>query len=103
MYELPELTELQNRIAELERENKYLKSLLDHAGISYTQNLSVEVTTPQKTLETNQGDRIIPVQITPDHIRMFYSYFWGRMDVFSKRYLNKTTGRAGYFPQCDNF
>lgn len=30
-----EITDLQRRIRELENENKYLKSLLDHAGISY--------------------------------------------------------------------
>lgn len=25
------------------------------------------------------------------------------MDVYSKRSQNKTNGKAGYFPQCDNF
>lgn len=26
--------------------------------------------------------------------RRFYSYFWGRMDVYSKRSVNKTTGKT---------
>lgn len=97
-----DIDELQNRIAELERENIYLKALLDHAGISYTQNISV-TNASQEFFDPNQGGRIIPIQITHNHVRAFFSYFWGRMDVFSKRYQNKSTGKAGYFPQCDNF
>lgn len=29
--------------------------------------------------------------------------FWGRQDVYAKRYLNKKTGKSGYYPQCKNF
>lgn len=29
--------------------------------------------------------------------------FLGRMDVYSKRVVNKSTGEAVYFPQCENF
>lgn len=88
-----ELSKLQNKIEELEKENEYLKSLLDNAGISYI----------RETSDTNYVDRIIPIKITTNTVRIFYSYFWGRMDVFSKRYQNKSTGKAGYFPQCNNF
>ena len=94
--------ELQNRIADLEREITYLKSLLDNAGISYT-SVEPEKQLSQGLFDKNQGDRIIPVQITHKHAQAFFSYFWGRMDVFSKRHQNKTTGKAGYFPQCENF
>lgn len=96
------ITELQNRITELEKENEYLKALLDNAGISYNTNSPYEQS-PQEIYDENQGGRIIPVQITHNHVRAFFSYFWGRMDVFSKRYQNKSTGKAGYFTQCDNF
>lgn len=81
--------EMQKRIAELETENAFLKSLLEQANISYT--------LPE------QEQRIIQVEITHNLARRFFSYFWGRMDVFSKRYQNKTTGKLGYFPQCNNF
>lgn len=97
-----EISELQNKIADLEKENAYLKSLLDNAGISYA---SFEQTTysPNRLFDKNQGGRIVPVQITHKHVQAFFSYFWGRMDVFSKRYQSKTTGKAGYFTQCNNF
>lgn len=90
------ITELQNRITELEKENEYLKALLDNAGISYNTNPPYEQS-PQEIYDENQGGRIIPVQITHNHVRAFFSYFWGRMDVFSKRYQNKSIGKAGYF------
>ena len=94
---------LQSRILELEAENKYLKSLLDKAGIVYTFPNTSDITTHYEEFDPNQGDRIIPLEITHGYVRRYYSYFWGRMDVFSKRYQNKNTGKAGYFPQCDNF
>lgn len=81
--------EMQKRIAELETENVFLKSLLEQANISYT--------LPE------QEKRIIQVEITHNLARRFFFYFWGRMDVFSKRYQNKMTGKSGYFPQCNNF
>ena len=100
---MSEINEPQDKIFELEKENEYLKSLLEHAGIPYNRNVSEQKVMPANTFDANQGNRIIPVQITPNHARIFFSYFWGRMDVFSRRYQSKTTGKAGYFPQCDNF
>ncbi|MBP5433337.1 DEAD/DEAH box helicase family protein [Ruminococcus sp.] len=96
------ITELQDKIADLEKENAYLKALLDNAGISYA-SVDVERQSSQVLFDENQGRMIVPVQLTHNHVRAFFSYFWGRMDIFSKRYQNKTTGKAGYFPQCDNF
>lgn len=94
---------LQNRISELEAENAFLKSLLEQAGIAYTVPDFSEKIAEQNKYDPNQGERIISVEITHNQARRFFSYFWGRMDVFSKRYQNKNTGKSGYFPQCDNF
>ena len=94
---------LQNRVTELEAENAFLKALLNQAGIAYTLPDFSEKITSRNKYDPNQGARIIPVEITHNHARRFFSYFWGRMDVFSKRYQNKNTGKSGYFPQCDNF
>ena len=91
---------LQKRIEELEKENAYLKSLLEHAGISYAKQAS---DSDSYSLETVPNNEIMPVEITLEQARLFFSYFWGRMDVYAKRSENKKTGKAGYFPQCENF
>lgn len=33
----------------------------------------------------------------------FFYMFWGRQDVYAKRSVNKETGKAAYYPQCNNF
>ena len=96
-----EIEVLKKQLKELEKENDYLKTLLRDAGIDYTFADNSKV--PETVFVPNQGSRIVPVEITRNHARQFFSYFWGRLDVFSKRYQNKATGKAGYFPQCDNF
>lgn len=86
-------------------ENQILKNLLDNAGISYVNELqrfrnleSVE------EYDINQGNRIIhPDYISDDMAVKFYTYFWGRQDVYARRYEKKGTEEAGYFPQCHNF
>ena len=90
-----EIELLKARVIALENANQQLKALLRNAGIKCS-----DIDSPK---EQNQGERIIPEAITQNHPRLFFSYFWGRLDVYSKRFQNKTTGKAGYFPQCDNF
>ena len=99
---LTETEALKARINELERENQYLKRIIENAGINYSSALVSDEST-QNIFDPNQGVRILPVEITRNHARQFFSYFWGRLDVYSKRSQNKATGKAGYYPQCDNF
>lgn len=80
-----ELKRLSAQVEQLQSENAYLKRLLDEAGIPYTFHQA-----------------IIPMEITKQLARRFYSYFWGRTDVYSKRSVNKSTGKTGYYPQCEN-
>ena len=80
-----ELKRLSAQVEQLQSENAYLKRLLDEAGIPYTR---------QK--------EIAPIMITKQLARRFYSHFWGRTDVYSKRSVNKSTGKTGYYPQCEN-
>lgn len=80
-----EIKKLYSQVEQLQSENIYLKRLLDEAGIPYTR---------QK--------EIAPIMITKQLARRFYSYFWGRTDVYSKRSVNKSTGKTGYYPQCEN-
>ncbi|MCF0230634.1 MAG: hypothetical protein HUJ76_13195 [Parasporobacterium sp.] len=92
MKENTNYTELNERIKLLEAENAYLKRLLEQAGIPYAYVAAGP--------DTNTA---FSPAITVEHARLFFSYFWGRMDVYAKRSENRKTGKAGYFPQCNNF
>ena len=74
-----EINRLRSQVKALQEENHYLKRLLEEAGILYVRQ-------PEAA----------PVEITRQLARRFYSYFWGRMDVYSKRSVNKTTGKGSY-------
>jgi superfamily II DNA or RNA helicase len=79
------------KIARLEEEIRYLHGLLDAHGIPYR-----KIIPPENPLVSPKE------RITPDMARLFYSYFQGRKDVFSRRAPMKN-GRFGYFPACFNF
>ena len=80
------IQELQNRIKYLEKENTYLKSLLNNAKIPYDMCLN---TVKSDLSEPDQGARIIHRDITSDDANKFFSMFWGRTDVYSKRTIKK--------------
>lgn len=91
---------LQDKIKCLQKENQYLKSLLDQAGISY--HISAE-TKNMDLFEPDQGKRLIPREITDQDANLFFSMFWGRTDVYAKRTVKKSTGEINYFTQCYNY
>lgn len=95
-----DIQELQNKIEYLKKENQYLKSLLDNAGILYESSVSMNSTA---RFDSNQGARILPKEITADDANKFFSMFWGRTDVYSKRTIKKSTGEVNYYTQCYNF
>lgn len=100
------ITELQQKINTLESHVAYLHSLLDNAKIPYNENYIESEKVNSNNIKTeNQGERIIPEHITPDHAKYFYSIFKGRMDIYSKRAgkPNAKTGKTGYYTQCWNF
>lgn len=99
---MAEINELMIRLEKLESENSYLRMLLKQAGIEYKPIETAEDSC-YVPFNPDQGSIIISKKITLNHARQFYSYFWGRTDVYSKRSKNKTTGKVGYYPQCDNF
>ena len=58
----------------------------------------------KETYDPEQGKRIIhPQVITENMANQFFYMFWGRQDVYAKRSVNKETGKAAYYPQCNNF
>lgn len=92
--------ELEKRIQYLEKENQYLKHLLSDAGIAYSEK---EISDIVDEYDPNQGARIIPREITETDAKVFFSMFWGRTDVYSKRTIKKSTGEVNYYTQCHNF
>ena len=112
-----EMDDLEVRVQELEKENEYLKSLLDQAGIAYDfqtylkrMEIVAEPETDDKAQESDvvagsgdQGARILPCIISTKHAQYFFLFFRGREDVYALRAVNKKTGKAGYYPQCHNF
>ncbi len=94
------IAELEKRIRCLEKENQYLKELLSDAGISYSEK---ETDNGGNEYDPDQGSRIIPRDITETDANVFFSMFWGRTDVYSKRTIKKSTGEVNYYTQCYNF
>ena len=92
--------ELQNKIKQLEKENQYLKLLLDKAGIEYSTYILKE---ENDVYDIDQGARIIPRTITENDANLFFKMFWGRTDVYSKRQVKKSTGEVNYYTQCYKF
>ena len=102
--QMENLSILQRQISDLQLENQLLKRLLDRSGISYVQELKqLKEPEERESFDPNQGARIHhPSAITDQMVKGFFSYFWGRHDVYAKR-SEREDGKAGYYPQCSNF
>ena len=99
------ISQLQKKLNDLQLENHILKNILDKAGLSYHKELSkLRQSGSKEAFDPEQGKRIIhPQAITENMANQFFSMFWGRQDVYAKRSVNKETGKAAYYPQCNNF
>ncbi len=76
---------------DLKEEILYLRSLLDANGIKY----DFEAYCLEKEARKAEGP-MIPIDITPETAKFFFSMFHGRVDVYAKRYSK------GYYTVCDN-
>ena len=99
------ISQLQKQLNDLQLENQILKNILDRAGLSYHKELSAfRQNDGKEVYDPKQGKRIIhPQAITENMANKFFYMFWGRQDVYAKRSVNKETGKAAYYPQCNNF
>lgn len=99
------ISQLQKQLNDLRLENQILKNILDKAGLAYHKELSaLRQSDTKEAYDLEQGKRIIhPQVITESMANQFFGMFWGRQDVYAKRSVNKETGKAAYYPQCDNF
>ena len=83
-------------ISELKKENETLRRLLKDNQIDISDEERSE------SYDMNQGARIVSVSVTKKLASQYFARFWGRMDVYSQRVVNKA-GKIGYYPQCKNF
>ena len=99
------ISQLQKKLNDLQLENQILKNILDKAGLSYHKELSeFRQNDCKEAYDLEQGKRVIhPQTITENMANKFFYMFWGRQDVYAKRSVNKETGKAAYYPQCNNF
>lgn len=99
------ISQLQKKLNDLQLENQILKNILDKAGLSYHKELSMfRQSDSKEAFDPEQGKRILhPQAITENMANQFFGMFWGRQDVYAKRSVNKETGKAAYYFQCNNF
>ncbi|SCI62278.1 Hef nuclease [uncultured Clostridium sp.] len=89
---------LRKIIRSLQDENRRLKDQLSRANIPCeTSNIFIEKIENIEEYDPDQGGRILDRYITKDLANQFFSFFWGRTDVYAKR-----GKKGGYFPQCNN-
>ncbi|MGI6056136.1 MAG: TOTE conflict system archaeo-eukaryotic primase domain-containing protein [Bilifractor sp.] len=91
-----QIKNLLDEIADLKKENTRLRRLLKDHGIK------TDLPDHRAAYDLDQGKRILPYSVDKKTANQFFSKFWGRMDVYSQRVVNKS-GRVGYYPQCWNF
>ena len=78
-------------IHSLEEEIRYLRSLLDENGISY--DFEAFRRREEDVVELSQ---MVPIDITPETAKFFFSMFHGRVDVYAAR------SNSGYYTVCNN-
>lgn len=91
-----DLNSLRGIIRNLQDENEKLKKILEENDIVYESGTVIDLVEESDDYDEDQGGRIIPLTPDLEMAKEFYSYFWGRTDVFAKRGKN-----GGYFPQCE--
>lgn len=90
-----DLDSLRDIIRNLQEENTYLKRILDDNEILYETKDTLDEEKMPDDYDEDQGSRIIPLNPTIEMAKEFYSYFWGRTDVYARR-----GKKGGYFPRC---
>lgn len=90
-----DLDSLRRFVRDLQQENDNLKALLLENNIPFENRNVLEEQSLPDDYDEDQGARILPFYPNEEMAKVFYSYFWGRTDVYAKRGKN-----GGYFPQC---
>ena len=83
------IQELLDQNAMLQAEIFRLRRVLAENGIT---GYAVLPSNIKNAYEPDQGAGIKHEEITRRHVRFFFSFFWGREDVYSKRVVKKNGG-----------
>ncbi|NLD05755.1 MAG: DEAD/DEAH box helicase family protein [Synergistaceae bacterium] len=90
--------------AALRTEIAKLKQKLDVTSVATPPVLSVSAAKDKKqnSLDLQSRPHIHKRSSPDEKIELFMQLFFGRTDVYAKRYENKRTGKSGYVPACGN-
>ena len=94
--------ELQQRVLELEKENRELREKLGLAGRGHLP--------AAKPMTSEAADHVLTAAVpgidqhsgTDDKVRLFRSIFRGREDAYARRWYSVKSGKSGYSPVCAN-
>ena len=92
--------ELQQRIEELEKENRELRRKLGYPEL--VQSVVTEAFKTEVMQEPAVGANVHMRSTPEEKIRLFRSLFRGRKDVFARRWYSVQKGKGGYAPVCAN-
>ena len=94
---LKKITDLQARLAELDRERASVLAALE--ALKEQTSAKAKLISP---LQKTGGVEAAISLSNAEKIALFRSLFRGRDDVFPRRWENAKTGKAGYAPACRN-
>ena len=83
-----DLDSLRRFVRDLQQENDNLKALLLENNIPFENRNVLEEQSLPDDYDEDQGARILPFYPNEEMAKVFYSYFWGRTDVYAKRGKN---------------
>jgi hypothetical protein len=90
------ITDLQKRLAELDRERASVLSAIEQ--LQHRRSAEVQATPSSQNMDI-AGTTTLS---NADKITLYRSLFRGRDDVFPRRWENPKAGKAGYAPACNN-
>ena len=94
--------ELQQRVLELEKENRELRGKLGLAGRGRLPAAKPMTSEAAGNVLTSAVPGIDQHSGTDDKVRLFRSIFRGREDAYARRWYSVKSGKSGYSPVCAN-
>ena len=95
------IAETESRLAELDKERHKILAKLKSLK---TELLKLANHSPDITSNTTNSphDNISKISSPEEKITLFRSLFRGRVDVYPRLWISRTTGKKGFSPVCNN-